>query len=34
MLWLTEAEGTWLTALRRRTESLSDVIIRLAKEQD
>ena len=32
LLWLTEAEANRLAALRRRGESYSDAIIRMAKE--
>jgi hypothetical protein len=32
LLWLTEAEANRLAALRRRGESYSDAVIRLAKE--
>ena len=32
LLWLTEAEANRLAALRRRGESYSDTVIRLAKE--
>jgi hypothetical protein len=33
-LWLSEAKATRLAALRRRGESYSDAVIRLAKAQD
>jgi hypothetical protein len=32
LLWLTEVEANRLAALRRRGESYSDAVIRLAKE--
>ena len=34
LLWLTEAEANRLAALRRRGESSSDAVIRLARAQD
>jgi hypothetical protein len=34
LLWLTEAEANRLAALRRRGESYSDAVIRLARPQN
>jgi hypothetical protein len=34
LLWLSEAEANRLAALRRRGESYSDAVIRMAKAQD
>ena len=34
LLWLTEAETNQLAALRRRGETYSDAVIRLARAQD
>jgi hypothetical protein len=34
LLWLNDAEANRLAALRRREESYSDAVIRLAKEQN
>ena len=34
LLWLTETEANRLAALRRRGESNSEAVIRLAKAQD